>query len=367
METDAPVYQGRITARTALEQSKISATVRFSDQVGLQRIIDTANRMGLPLQRAELLRRVAIGFEEVSLKQLMRSMAVFATGGSLPQAELFYIDRIENASGLTVFRRKHGTATSTPVLDPAASWQVHSMMAGSLYRGSSRGVLSKLEEKPFHGAGKGGTTHDFSDAWFVGYNRRITCGVWTGFLQSNGGPIYPGAFSRDLAMPVWLAAMNAAAPSFGGGEPLKPPSTIVETPVCTVSGQRATRFCQEYAQDPESGVVKTHSCAMNEFFRTGTEKLAFCSVHSGAGSLAAHPESSPTAALPAIDTAPVRPKAAVLIGDDPYHTEMPVFSNTATQPGLVRRRSNVLDSLDLGTIEESIQLRRPKRLVIEDD
>ena len=107
------------------------------------------------------------------------------------------------------------------------------MMAGSLYRGSSKGVLDGLVEKPFNGAGKGGSTHGFADTWFIGYNKRVTCGVWTGFLMGNGEPIYPGAFSRDLAMPVWQAAMNAAAPSFGG-DSLSLPANVVEVPVCSV-------------------------------------------------------------------------------------------------------------------------------------
>ena len=153
----------------------------------------------------------------------------------------------------SVYRRQRQLPMQrTEVIDDATAWQVHSMMAGSLYRGSSKGALDDLVEKPFHGAGKGGTTHDFGDCWFLGYNKRVTCGVWTGFLSANGEPIYPGAFSRDLAMPVWQAAMNAAAPSFGGGQ-LAPPANVVQVQVCSVSGQQATQFCQEYVEDPHSG------------------------------------------------------------------------------------------------------------------
>ncbi len=64
---------------------------------------------------------------------------------------------------------------------------------------------------------------------------------------------------------------------------------------------------------------------------------------------------------------PVRPKEPVLIGGDPYHTEVPSFAATSAEPGLVRRRTNVLDSLDLGDIEEGIQLQRPRQLQIDDE
>jgi penicillin-binding protein 1A len=365
MEVSSPVYEGKIPAREALEHSKIGATVRFADQTGLQRIVDKACAFGLPLAKAELLRRISVGFEEVSMKQAVRAMAAFPTGGRLGPEQLVYLDRVESPTGRVVYRRARQPLARTEVIDEGTAWQVHSLMAGSLYRGSSKGALDGLVEKPFHGAGKGGSTHDFGDCWFLGYNKRVTCGVWTGFLSANGEPIYPGAFSRDLAMPIWQAAMNAAAPSFGGGS-RAPPSNVVQINVCSVSGQQATQFCQEYSEDPNSGVVRSRSTGIAEYFRRGTEKLPFCTIHSGTNG-----DGGPTEPgvlnLPALDAVPVRPKAPVLLGDDPYHTELPSFAATSSEAGFVRRRTNVLDSLDLGDIEEAIPLRRPKRLQIEDE
>ncbi|MDP3851516.1 MAG: transglycosylase domain-containing protein [Luteolibacter sp.] len=365
MEVPSPVYQGKIPLRAALEQSKIAATVRLADQTGLQRVVNTACSFGFPLQKAELLRRLAVGFEEVSMKQAVRAITAFSSGGRLGPQSLSYLERVESPGGRVVYRRTRKVLDRKQVIDSATAWQVHSMMAGSLYRGSSKGALDGLIEKPFHGAGKGGTTHDFGDCWFLGYNKRVTCGVWTGFLLSNGEPIYPGAFSRDLAMPVWQAAMNAAAPAFGGSG-ISPPNNVVEVPVCSVSGQRSTQFCQEYVEDSASGVVRSRSTGVSEYFRRGTEQLPFCTVHSGASPEASNPENA-ILNLPALDAVPVRPKAPVLLGDDPYHTELPSFATTSGQAGLVRRRTNVLDSLDLGDIEESIPLRRPQRLDIADE
>jgi penicillin-binding protein 1A len=366
MEVPAPGYQRKpIPARTALEQSKIAATVRFADQVGLQRVVDLASNFGFPLKNAELLRRISVGFEEVSMKQVVRAMSAFASGGKLGPGQLVYVDRVESPTGRSVYRRERLPLQRPEVISEATAWQVHSLMAGSLYRGSSVGALNDLVEIPFHGAGKGGTTHDFGDCWFIGYNKRVTCGVWTGFLTGNGDPIYPGAFSRDLAMPVWQAAMNAVAPSFGGGQ-LAPPASVVQVKVCSVSGQQATQFCQEYAEQPGSGVVRTVPTGVAEYFRRGTERLPFCTVHSGASG-DGHPAEIGIHNLPALDAVPVRPKAPVLLGDDPYHIEVPSFAATSEQPGFIRRRTNVLDSLDLGEFEEAIHLKRPKRLVIDDE
>jgi membrane peptidoglycan carboxypeptidase len=365
MEISSPTYAGMIPVREALENSKIAATVRFAAQAGMQRVVDTSVAFGLPLKKAELLPRLAVGFEEVSMKQVVRAMSTFPLAGKSGPADLHYLERVESASGRVPYRRQRNPVSRQQVVDEATAWQVHSLMAGSLYRGSSKGVLDGLVENPFYGAGKGGSTHDFGDSWFVGYNKRITCGVWTGFLMSNGEPIYPGAFSRDLAMPVWQATMNAAAPSFGG-EKMLPPESVIEVPVCAVSGQRSTQFCQEHVEDIGSGMVRSRSTGVNEFFRKGTENLPFCNIHSGAVSEGISPDMA-ILNLPALDTAPVRPKEPVLLGDDPYHTEVPSFAATSTEPGFVRRRTNVLDSLDLGDLEEGIPLKRPARLQIADD
>lgn len=298
------------------------------------------------------------------MKQVVRAMAVFPSGGRLGPEKLYYVDRVEDPAGVVRYRRQHLPAPRKEVIDPATAWQIHSMLAGSLYRGSSKGALDRLIEKPFHGAGKGGTTADFADCWFVGYNKRVTCGVWTGFLTANGEPIYPGAFSRDLALPVWQAAMNAVAPSFGGGA-LTPPGNVVEAPVCSVSGQRATQFCQEYANEPGSNVVRSRSTAVSEYFRRGTENLPFCTVHAGTPGEITSPEMALN--MPALEVVPVQPQAPVLLGDDPYHIELPSFAATTAPAGLVRRSTNVLDSLDLSDIEEAIPLKRPPRLEINDE
>ncbi len=368
MEVPDPPYKMKnITAREALEDSKIAATVRFATETGLARVRDTAVAFGLPLKGAELLPRLAVGFEEVSMKQAVRAMEAFPLGGMSGPENLTYLERIQDATGRVVYRRQRKPQQSKPVIDDATAWQIHSMMAGSMFRGSSRGVFENLVEKPFYGAGKGGTTADFADTWFIGYNKRITCGVWTGFLAGNGEPIYPGAFSRDLAMPVWQAAMNAAAPSFGG-DSLSAPASVVSVSICSVSGQRATEFCQEHVEDIASGTIRSRSTAKPEYFRKGTENLPFCSIHSGVGTLG--DAVSPDMALlnmPALNAVPIQPQKPVLLGDDPYHTEVPSFAAVSAEPGLIRRRTNVLDSLDLSTLEEEVRLRRPKRLNISDE
>lgn len=364
MELESPVYEGPITARRAFEQSKIAATVRFGNLVGLERIAKTAGTFGFPMAKAELLPRICVGWEEASMKQTVAAYAALARGGRSSPPQLVYIDRIEDAAGHSRFRRNHPVHESQQVIGSTTAWQVHNMMVGGCERGSARGAFENLLEKPFSGAAKGGSTHDFADAWFVGYNKRVTCGVWTGFLQAGVGPIYPAAFSRDLAMPVWQAAMNAAAPSFGGGT-FEVPVGVVQTEVCSVTGQRATRFCQEMVEDKTTSTLRSVSTAGVEYFRRGTEPMVFCTKHTGTTTEDSHDPA--ITGLPALSEIPIIPKAPPIIGEDPYHAEVPSSAAVSKESSNIRRSTNVLDSLDLGDGDEKIILPAPERLIIEEE
>ena len=48
-------------------------------------------------------------------------------------------------------------------------------------------------------AGKTGTTNDYQDAWFVGFDDQLVCGVWVGFDQPK--KIMPGGTGSELALP----------------------------------------------------------------------------------------------------------------------------------------------------------------------
>ena len=46
-----------------------------------------------------------------------------------------------------------------------------------------------------------------ADVWFLGYSSEITCGVWAGFDKPRT-PIYRGAFSNEVVLPVWTKLMS---------------------------------------------------------------------------------------------------------------------------------------------------------------
>ena len=361
MEVPRPPHEGKITARRALESSKIAASIRFAGMTGLEKVVKTAEGFGLPMKDAEMLPRLAVGWESASLKDAVRAVSAFARGGETAPRLLTYVNEVKDADNNIRYQRDTRVLpTRLTATDEATAFMVHSMMRGSMERGSVAGLTERLVEKPFTGAVKTGTTHDFSDNWLLGYNGRVSCGIWVGFLQP-GKSIYGGAFSKDLALPAWEEAMNAAAPAFGG-KGIPQPDSVVEGSVCRVTGQRATPYCYETVEDPATGRPRTRPASQVEFFRKGTENLPFCSFHSGAAPVEDGSAKIGLEQLAVIDTTPVRSTAPVLLGEDPYFTEQLLTGGDQAAP--VRNRTNVLDSFDLGDHEEPLKLPWPGRLTI---
>ena len=72
-----------------------------------------------------------------------------------------------------------------------------------------RGTAARAHDLGLRGsaAGKTGTTNNFVDAWFLGFDSRLTCGVWVGFDQPRA--IRPGGYGATLALPIWVDIIQA--------------------------------------------------------------------------------------------------------------------------------------------------------------
>lgn len=362
MEVSNPRYEGAITLRRALEASKIAASIRVANEIGLDKVVDKTRDFGIELpENVELLPRLAVGWESASLKEAVRAYSAFPRGGSLSPKNVYYVERILSPGGQTMYERNSSDSEPERAIQDATAFQIHSILQGGMERGSAAGLMGQMAEVPFNGAGKPGTTHDFSDNWFLGYNGRVTCGVWVGFLQS-GKTIYQGAFAKDHAMPVWLAAMNAASKDYGG-RGIPQPSDVVRLDVCRISGERSTPYCYERIQDPGSGKILSRPTIIQEYFRKGTEKLPFCAVHSGSSPAVPDKSTVDIRSLAVIDTSPVKPQKPTLLGDDPYHS-VHIDKDNAPKGRVRSGSTNVLDSFDLNDALEGLQLPEPDRLEI---
>ncbi|MDP9292299.1 MAG: hypothetical protein M3O82_08045, partial [Verrucomicrobiota bacterium] len=210
------------------------------------------------------------------------------------------------------------------------AFEIHSCLSQVLEWGSGDKAYGQYGLKKFPLGGKTGTAYNFTDAWFMGYSSAITCGVWAGFDKPQ--PIYRGAFSSDLVLPVWVNVMNSTFAAYQPKEMVQP-AELKKYEICLSSGLLATPKCVESTPDKNSGETVSHRTT---YFEIGTDEQApkqTCNIH-GEGSpnlVKTDPTRQegewPRAAL-AVDLASVEPvsiKAPTVVGaDDPYGSVKPV-------------------------------------------
>ncbi|MFK7910989.1 MAG: transglycosylase domain-containing protein [Akkermansiaceae bacterium] len=366
MEVLKPSYEGDISMRRALDTSKIAASVRLGKSLGLGAVMETARKFGLKFPQTKLLARMLVGTDSASLPDMVRAYAVFPNQGVRPDP-IFFIDRIVDASGSVRYQHSNRTEPKR-VTSEQTAFLMHSTLQSAL----REGVGAEASEAGFGSsslAGKTGTTYDFGDNWFVGYNSQVSCGMWMGFRDGSNDAIYPGAFSRETVLPAWLVTMKSSSRAFPD-RPLTAPEKIVQLDVCTKSGLRKTRYCQKYNRDPLSGKETYTSTAVAEFFVQGTEPTGYCDEHGGMGGQSVvenHDYGTTTQKTTAVLAIPIQPKQPLLLGDDPYGTEQPDFAPRDANQTARRESSTSFDQLEQEDEASSIRLDRPARVEIHQE
>jgi penicillin-binding protein 1A len=107
----------------------------------------------------------------------------------------------------------------------------------SLLRGVvQRGTAAAAAPLDWPLAGKTGTTNDYTDAWFTGFDPNITCGVWIGYDDKKAlGPAETGAVA---ALPIWMDFMRAYIDK--RGDRANPPAFEAPGNIVFVTVDRAT-------------------------------------------------------------------------------------------------------------------------------
>jgi membrane peptidoglycan carboxypeptidase len=313
-------YEGEVTARDAFVRGKNAAVVRVGFKTGLEALGKLTKQAGIgsPLRPFA---NAYLGSSEFTLEESTLAYTMFPGGGSRPERTQI-IDRIDDGDGETIYRRSEERKA---VVSDATAWQVHSLMTDALARGTASKAMTDYGLAVAGAAGKTGTSYGFTDLWFLGYNEKLTCGVWMGFDKPQ--QIFRGAFSRDLALPVWVDVMNASRKDFPSS-PLKAPVTVEQVQICRISGDLATDKCFEKIRRPD-GTEVTESTVYTEYARIGKAPTAACPLHSGGPQsfVKEFSEEEWPRAAAAIDLSKIRPVGVsslpVVGAADPYQSVSP--------------------------------------------
>ncbi|HSK10797.1 MAG TPA: PBP1A family penicillin-binding protein, partial [Vicinamibacterales bacterium] len=219
-------YEGAITLRRALEQSRNIPAVRTIDQVGPQQVVDYARRFGFegPLQPFLSL---ALGAGEATLVETVAAYGVFPNQGvrMRPYQILKIVDRNGNVL-------EENRPQSREAIRADTAYVMTSLLRGVVQRGTGASAASL--QWPL--GGKTGTTNDYTDAWFVGFDPHITAGAWVG--HDDKKPLGPSETGTVAALPIWTSFMKAYIEARGDRK--TPPAFEAPGNIILVNVDRAT-------------------------------------------------------------------------------------------------------------------------------
>jgi penicillin-binding protein 1A len=213
-------YPTSISMLDSFAESVNTAAVRLGEQVGRQRVIRLAERLGItsPLRDEPSL---SLGSSEVRLLELTAAYASVANGGYLVWPE--GIEAITGAER-TLYQRR---PVDEPVLEPSVVRAMTAMLETTLDRGTGREAALRRFV-----AGKTGTSSEYRDAWFVGFTDTLVVGVWVG--NDDGRPM-PRVTGGGLPARIFREFILRAE----GDEPFRPapaPPKPREAPIVDAIG-----------------------------------------------------------------------------------------------------------------------------------
>lgn len=191
-------FEGIITLRRALAQSRNIPALKLANKVGIKSVIDYAERFGITSKLPPYL-PIALGSAEITLLEQTAAYSVFPNDGV--RVNPHYITRVTDYEGRVL-------EEDFPEVKDVISERTARIMTSMLREVVLHGTGIAASKLPFPVAGKTGTTNDFTDAWFMGFSPTMTCGTWVGYDEKKSlGAKETGAHA---ALPIWMNFMTAA-------------------------------------------------------------------------------------------------------------------------------------------------------------
>ena len=251
-------FSGPTRLRLALAHSLNLASIRVLQGIGVGYAINYAQKFGFDASELPNNLTLALGSADLTPLEMARGYSVFANHGF--RVTPYFIQRVIDGSGQTVYAANPQVACDTctvdagnvipaPIPAPAATtsttatitlvppampqfapqaitpqnaWIMTSMLQDVIKYGTGARAQA-LDRSDL--AGKTGTTNDFSNAWFDGYNNDIVTVVWVGNDQPSQS-LGEGEQGAKAALPVWMNFMGPALQGVPQAPFVEPPGIV---------------------------------------------------------------------------------------------------------------------------------------------
>ncbi|MEM8961311.1 MAG: PBP1A family penicillin-binding protein [Acidobacteriota bacterium] len=184
-------YYGITTLRRALEQSVNVTAVKLLDMVGVDQVIDLAQRCGITSELPPY-PSLALGAADITPLEMAAAYAAIVNHGIW--VEPYLIERITSPAGTV--KQEH-LPRAQKAMEPEIAYILTEMLHGAVQNGTGRKV-AKLDVAI---GGKTGTTNDYTDAWFVGFTPKFTILTWVGYDKNRS--LGRGMTGAEASLPAF--------------------------------------------------------------------------------------------------------------------------------------------------------------------
>jgi len=234
-------FEGPMRMRTALTKSKNMVSIRILDAIGAKYAQEYVTRFGFDAERHPPYLTMALGAGAVTMWQMGRAYSVFANGGYLIQP--YFIHKIVDDRGnvLALAEPQRAGNESLRVIDARNAFIMDNMMQDVTRLGTAARA-ARLGRPDI--AGKTGTTNEFVDAWFAGYQPSLVAIAWVGYDQPR--TLGKNQTGGVVALPIWVSYMEKALKDVPEMPRDMPPGVVVvpTLPYPAVAGE--ARLMPEY-------------------------------------------------------------------------------------------------------------------------
>ena len=269
-------FSGDIIVREALVKSLNTIAVQVLDKTGYDSSFSYIKK-SLAIPDGEMEKRFgktlsfALGAYEMSPIENAALQAILINGGNLIIP--YGIKTVKDYNGNIIWnnesdiseRLSSARESTGRIIDEAAARITISMLEGIKEPNSSAYWLIKKYGINFPCAGKTGTSSNYNDAWFIGYNQDMITAIWIG-NKTGSVSLGSGRSASGVAAPVWAEYISEVY------REKKPPDfksdieNLTSETICLDSGDVAGRN----GECPKTAV---------QFFYSGSEPGKFCRLH----------------------------------------------------------------------------------------
>jgi len=199
-------YDGPMSLRAALAKSKNMVSIRLLQAIGTRYAQDYVSRFGFDPEKHPPYLTMALGAGSVTPWQMTSAYAVFANGGFRVTPYIVSEIRDERDRVIAVANAARAGDESIRAIDARNAFLADSMMRDVTISGTAARASAQLKRHDL--AGKTGTTNEYVDAWFCGYQKTVAGCAWVGFDQPRKlGSRETGGVA---ALPIWIGYMATA-------------------------------------------------------------------------------------------------------------------------------------------------------------